>query len=156
MGWKPNLSDYVVWRTEWDSRPPFLCMSILLHHLDRIFKSHLTTSYTWMEHHGTTRLSPRRSDIDLCLLRLTFQTVFHGVWCERNNMKHNNTYHTALELIQTKIIWNRVSSLRFRNATFYSKMMIRWLERINRIVSEVLLLSQIIFLVCNLTKFAVL
>ncbi|RID75962.1 hypothetical protein BRARA_B02971 [Brassica rapa] len=79
----------------------------------------------------TTLLSPRRSAIDLCLLRLTFQTVIHGVWCERNNRKYNTTYRTASDLIRTmdKTIRNRVSSLRFKNVAFYGSLMIRWLER---------------------------
>lgn len=79
----------------------------------------------------TTLLSPRRSAVDLCLLCLTFQTVIHGVWCERNNRKHNTTYRNASELIRTmdKTIRNRVSSLRFKNVAFYGSMMIRWLER---------------------------
>lgn len=46
----------------------------------------------------TMLLSPRRSTIDSCLLRLCFQAVIHSVWREQNSRKHTGVYRTAQQL----------------------------------------------------------
>ncbi|XP_056854529.1 uncharacterized protein LOC108846579 [Raphanus sativus] len=79
----------------------------------------------------TTLLSPRRSTIDSCLLRLSFQAVIHSIWRERNSRKHTGAHRTAQQLTKfiDKTIRNRISSLRSRNAGNCSSLMIRWMGR---------------------------
>lgn len=79
----------------------------------------------------TMLLSPRRSAVDSCLLRLCFQAVIHSVWRERNSRKHNGTYRTAQQLTRflDKTVQNRISSLRSHNAEQSSCLMIRWMGR---------------------------
>ncbi|KAH0914653.1 hypothetical protein HID58_029099 [Brassica napus] len=75
-------------------------------------------------------LSPRRSNTDSCLLRLSFQAVIHSVWRERNSRKHTGVYRTAQQLTRfiDKTIRNR-SSLRYKSAEKCSALMIRWMGR---------------------------
>lgn len=79
----------------------------------------------------TMLLSRRRTATVTCLLRLSFQTVLHSVWRERNSRKHNGLFRSAHELIRQidKMIRNRVSSLRSKNAAFYSTVMMEWMRR---------------------------
>ncbi|WZY96550.1 hypothetical protein YC2023_068879 [Brassica napus] len=76
-------------------------------------------------------LSRRRTAAVTCLLRLSFQTVLHSVWRERNSRKHNSLFRSAHELTRQidKMIRNRVSSLRSKNAAFYSTVMMEWMGR---------------------------
>ncbi|XP_048593393.1 uncharacterized protein LOC106363011 [Brassica napus] len=78
----------------------------------------------------TMLLSPRRSNTDSCLLRLSFQAVIHSVWRERNSRKHTGVYRTAQQLTRfiDKTIRNR-SSLRYKSAEKCSALMIRWMGR---------------------------
>ncbi|XP_009137046.1 uncharacterized protein LOC103861089 [Brassica rapa] len=79
----------------------------------------------------TMLLFRRRSASATCLLRLSFQTVIHSIWRERNSRKHNGKYRTAAELTHMidKMIRNRISSLRSKNMALYSTVMMEWMGR---------------------------
>lgn len=79
----------------------------------------------------TTLLSPRMSNINSCLLQLSFEAVIHSVWREQNSRKHTGAYRTAQQLTRfiDKTIRNRISSLRSKDAEKCSILMIRWMRR---------------------------
>ncbi|XP_009119485.2 uncharacterized protein LOC103844457 [Brassica rapa] len=76
-------------------------------------------------------LSPRRREIDTCLLKLALQASIHSIWRERNSRRHQGNLLSADQMVRyiDKTIRNRISSLRKRKPNFYGDMMQRWLSR---------------------------
>ncbi|XP_013601566.1 PREDICTED: uncharacterized protein LOC106309022 [Brassica oleracea var. oleracea] len=79
----------------------------------------------------TSLLSPRRKEIDTCLLKLALQASIYSIWRERNSKRHNGNSLSASQMVRyiDKTNRNRISSLRHRKPAFYSDMMQRWLAR---------------------------
>ncbi|KAH0844276.1 hypothetical protein HID58_091967 [Brassica napus] len=73
----------------------------------------------------TSLLSPRRKEIDTCLLKLALQASIYSIWHERNSRRHNGNPLSASQMVRyiDKTIRNRISSLRHRKPAFYSDMM---------------------------------
>ncbi|XP_018453668.2 uncharacterized protein LOC108824778 [Raphanus sativus] len=76
-------------------------------------------------------LSPRRKEINTCLLKLILQATIHSIWRERNNRRHQGDPLSPSQMVRfiDKTIRNRISSLRYRKPAYYSDMMQRWLQR---------------------------
>ncbi|RID70938.1 hypothetical protein BRARA_C02911, partial [Brassica rapa] len=76
-------------------------------------------------------MSPRRREIDTCLLKLALQASIYSLWRERNIRRHQGNPLSAAQMVRyiDKTIRNRISSLRKRKPSFYSDMMQRWLAR---------------------------
>ena len=77
----------------------------------------------------TCLLSPRRREIDICILKLALQATIHSIWCERNSRCHQGTLLSAGQMIRyiDKTIRNMISSLWKRKPRFYGDMVQRWL-----------------------------
>ncbi|XP_013614438.1 PREDICTED: uncharacterized protein LOC106320607 [Brassica oleracea var. oleracea] len=58
-------------------------------------------------------MSPRRREIDTCLLKLALQASIHSLWRERNSRHHQGNPHSAAQMVRyiDKTIRNRISSL---------------------------------------------
>ena len=70
------------------------------------------------------------SSMDKILVQMVFQTCIYYMWKERNDRRHQKSYHTTEQAIRIidKAIQNRINSLRYKPDHKLAGLMQRWFE----------------------------